>query len=236
MSVRDDDRCFPPIEEIRRMTSAAYAESFRDPVFRNTDPFSRKASGGRPTNEGVCAPESPGEAFDRMQEMDEVYALPYMRNWHPIVQWRRAGSRLHPRGQIQSGQQPGLFRGLQLLRPDLSSGTGSSRREAMSLILEEAETPDGGAGLSRAISMTLAGPPPISGLPACEKQMTKVGTCPDQPVSLSETLQKPERLSHQRLSEACFEKLRALPEVKKVFHPVRNPVRLCVWRIRDVDF
>ena len=80
----------PDHEEVCEPSSAgrrAYAESFAL-QHANTDPFQAKrlyeAYGGR-----TFVVQNPPSKPLSMQEMDDVYALPYMRTWHPA--YDRAG-------------------------------------------------------------------------------------------------------------------------------------------------
>ncbi len=57
---------------------------------------------------------------EQEQEMDDVYALPYMRAYHPSYEKKTAVCR-RLRNQIQSDEQPRLLWILQFLRADRST-------------------------------------------------------------------------------------------------------------------
>ena len=69
----------------------------------------------------LCRAESAIQATDYQDEMDDVYALPYMRTYHPSYE-AAGGVPAIRRGEIQSGQQPWLLWWLQFLCPDVPSG------------------------------------------------------------------------------------------------------------------
>ena len=74
-----DCQVLPSFEEIRR-DKRRYAESFYI-QYSNTDPFSGKRL-AEPYERGYVVQNPPSKPLTT-EEMDEVYALPYMRNYHP---------------------------------------------------------------------------------------------------------------------------------------------------------
>ena len=67
-------------EEDRRLMPGAFI-----PSISNTDPFSGKRLAEPYRRDNVCRAESAGKTTGLRQEMDDVYALPFMRTWHPCL-------------------------------------------------------------------------------------------------------------------------------------------------------
>ena len=90
----------------------------------NTDPFSGKRLVEPYANQDCFVVQNPpSEATDSWRRWTSVYALPYHADT-AIRPYDGAGRRSgHPGSKVQPGQQPGLLWRLQLLRPDLPSGT-----------------------------------------------------------------------------------------------------------------
>ena len=118
----------PSYDEIKT-DKRRYAESFNI-QYKNTDAFSGKRLVEQYRDNLYVVQNPPAKPLS-VQEMDDVYALPYMRRWHPS--YDAAGGIRRLGGEIQPDQQQGLLWWLQLLRADLPVREGSSRREAMSL-------------------------------------------------------------------------------------------------------
>ena len=75
-----------------------------------------------PYGEHLYVVQNPPAKPLTQMEMDDVYALPYKRTWHPS--YDDSGRRSGDLGsQIQPGQQPRLFWRLQFLCTDVPSGT-----------------------------------------------------------------------------------------------------------------
>ena len=91
------------------------------PSICNTDPFNGKRL-VEPYSDYLYVVQNPPAHPLTEIEMDDIYALPYMRTYHPILRgtWRSSG---YLRDPIQPDQQPGLFWRMQFLCIDLSSGT-----------------------------------------------------------------------------------------------------------------
>ena len=96
-----------------------YAKSFYI-QYSNTDPFSGKRLTEKYKDNLYVVQNPPAKPLSQM-EMDDVYALPYMRSYHPSYE-EAGGDPGHPGGEVQPDQQPRLFRRLQLLRADLPPG------------------------------------------------------------------------------------------------------------------
>ena len=121
----------PDHEEVCEPSSAgrrAYAESFAL-QHANTDPFQAKrlyeAYGGR-----TFVVQNPPSKPLSMQEMDDVYALPYMRTWHPAQDRSGPEPRIDPAGGGADDPRTG-FQGKYLRRGRSHSGVpGSCLQEA----------------------------------------------------------------------------------------------------------
>ena len=88
----------------------------------NTDPFPGKRLAERYRNEVYVVQNPPAKPLTQ-EEMDEVYASALYADLSSFLRKDSAGVPAISEIKFSSGQQPGLFRRLQLLRPDLSSGT-----------------------------------------------------------------------------------------------------------------
>ena len=208
-----DYKMLPDYEELLR-DKKEYAKSFYV-QYSNTDPFSGKRL-VEPYGNQLFVVQNPPSKPLTQEEMDEVYALPYMRNYHPPM--RSLERARHPGNQVQPDQQPGMFRRMQFLRPDLPSGPHHPARSHESLV-EEArlltEEPD-----FKGYIHDVGGPTADFRFPACEKQLTS-GACPGRQCLFPEPC-KNLRADHSDYI-ALLRKLRALPKVKKVF--IRSGIR-----------
>lgn len=100
-----------------------YAESFYI-QYSNTDPFSGKRL-VEPYSQNCFIVQNPASEPLTMEEMDQVYDLPFQRTWHPMYD-AAGGIPGTFRSKIQSGQLPWLLWRLFFLCADLPSGTDHS--------------------------------------------------------------------------------------------------------------
>ena len=114
-----DPVVLPSFEEVRE-SKRTYAESFAI-QYKNTDAINAKPMAEPYEGQGYIVQNPPSRPLTE-QEMDDVYALPYMRAYHPSYEKRRrcAGAWGN---QIQSDEQPRLLWVLQFLRADVPRGT-----------------------------------------------------------------------------------------------------------------
>lgn len=115
----------PSYEQIKA-DKKIFAQSFYK-QYVNTDHFSAKPLVEEYPN-GIYVVQNIPQAPLSQSEMDRVYSLPYMRNYHPSYEALGGGSS-HFRGKIFSDKQPWLFWWMQLLCTDFSSGTDYSNKK-----------------------------------------------------------------------------------------------------------
>ena len=199
-----EEVCVPSAEGRR-----AYAESFAL-QYANTDPFGAKrlyeAYGGR-----TFVVQNPPAKPLSMQEMDDVYALPYMRTWHPM--YDQAGG-IPALGEIRFSltSNRGCFGECNFCALTFHEGRIVQARSHES-ILQEArqmlEEPDFKGNI-----YDVGGPTAEFRAPACKKQMTK-GACKNRRCLFPEPCANLQVDHRDYLS--LLRELRALPGVKKVF-------------------
>ena len=200
-----------------------YAKSFYV-QYSNTDPFSGKrlvepygGSFGGTEESPVFVVQNPPAKPLSTQEMDDVYALPYMRSYHPSYE---AAGGVPAIREIKFSliSCRGCFRACSFCALTFHQGRIIQARSHESL-LEEArlltQEPD-----FKGYIHDVGGPTANFRFPACEKQLTK-GACPHKQCLFPEPC-KNLRADH-RDYVALLQKLRALPGVKKVF--IRSGIR-----------
>ena len=97
-----------------------YARSFYT-QYLNTDAFNGKRL-VEPYSDYLYVVQNPPALPLTEIEMDDIYALPYMRTYHPSYE-ALGGVPAISGDPVQPHQQPGLFWRMQFLCIDLSSGT-----------------------------------------------------------------------------------------------------------------
>lgn len=192
-----------------------YARSFYQ-QYCNTDPFSGKRL-VEPYGANMYVVQNPAALPLSKQEMDDVYALPYMRAWHPSYD-RQGGIPAYSEVKFSLIQNRGCFGGCSFCALTFHQGRIIQSRSHESL-LEEAknmvEEPD-----FKGYIHDVGGPTANFRYPACEKQMTK-GVCPNRQCLFPKPC-KNLRADHSDYLKLLRE-LRAIPKVKKVF--VRSGIR-----------
>ena len=192
--------------------------------YSNTDPFSGKrlvepygGSFGGTEKSPVFVVQNPPAKPLSTQEMDDVYALPYMRSYHPSYE---AAGGVPAIREIKFSliSCRGCFGACSFCALTFHQGRIIQARSHESL-LEEArlltQEPD-----FKGYIHDVGGPTANFRFPACEKQLTK-GACPHKQCLFPEPC-KNLRADH-RDYVALLQKLRALPGVKKVF--IRSGIR-----------
>ena len=187
----------------------AYAESFAL-QHANTDPFQAKrlyeAYGGH-----TFVVQNPPAKPLSMQEMDDIYALPYMRTWHPM--YEEAGG-VPALGEIKFSltSNRGCYGDCNFCALTFHEGRIVQVRSHAS-ILREAEQmlaePDFKGNI-----YDVGGPTAEFRAPACKKQLTR-GACKHRRCLFPEPC--PNLEVDHRDYLALLKKLRSLPGVKKVF-------------------
>ena len=187
----------------------AYAQSFAL-QHANTDPFQAKRLYETYGGKTFVVQNPPAKPLS-MREMDDVYALPYMRTWHPM--YDEAGG-IPALGEIRFSltSNRGCYGDCNFCALTFHEGRIVQCRSHKS-ILDEARAclkdPD-----FKGYIHDVGGPTAEFRRPACDKQLTK-GACRDRRCLY------PKPCPNLRVDHSDYlsllRKLRALPGVKKVF-------------------
>lgn len=192
-----------------------YAKSFNI-QYQNTDWITGKPL-IEPYPNGLYVVQNPPQAPLTMQEMDEVYALPYMRNYHPSYE-ALGGVPAIREIKFSLISNRGCFGGCSFCALTFHQGRTIQVRSHESII-EEAKLlikdPD-----FKGYIHDVGGPTANFRHPSCQKQMT-CGVCKNKQCLFPEPC-KNLKADHSDYLE-LLRKLRALPGVKKVF--VRSGIR-----------
>ncbi len=192
-----------------------YAKSFGI-QYRNTDAFSGKCL-VEPYPNQIYVVQNPMSYPLTTEEMDRVYALPYMRNYHPSYE---------PLGGVDAIKEVkfslisnrGCFGGCNFCALTFHQGRIIQARSHESII-KEAEIiindPD-----FKGYIHDVGGPTANFRKPACKKQLAK-GVCPDRQCLFPKPCPNLQ-VDHSDYLE-LLRKLRSLPGVKKVF--IRSGIR-----------
>ena len=201
----DHESVSAPSREGRR----AYAESFAL-QYENTDPFQAKrlyeAYGGH-----TFVVQNPPSKPLSMQEMDDIYALPYMRTWHPM--YDSAGG-VPALGEIRFSltSNRGCYGDCNFCALTFHEGRIVQVRSHESILREARQMlqePDFKGNI-----YDVGGPTAEFRAPACKKQLTQ-GACKHRRCLFPKPC--PNLEVDHRDYLALLRKLRALPGVKKVF-------------------
>ncbi len=192
-----------------------FAESFYT-QYCNTDPFSGKRL-VEPYKEKEFIVQNPPAKPLTQQEMDDVYALPFMRTYHPIYE-KDGGIPAINELKFSLVSNRGCFGGCSFCALTFHQGRIIQTRSHESII-EEAKILIEDKEFKGYIN-DVGGPTANFRQPACKKQMSK-GVCPNKQC-LFPTPCKNLEIDHLDYI-ALLRKLRSLPKVKKVF--VRSGIR-----------
>ena len=204
----------PHYEEVKAQKEA-YAKSFYI-QYCNTDPFSGKRL-FETYDEKMFIVQNPAAKPLSQSEMDAVYALPYMRTYHPSYE-EAGGVPAIEEIKFSLVSNRGCYGGCSFCALTFHQGRIIQTRSHES-ILNEAQKiiwePD-----FKGYIHDVGGPTANFRAPACKKQLTK-GVCPNRQC-LFPTPCKNLEIDHKDYL-SLLRKLRALPNVKKVF--VRSGIR-----------
>ena len=203
----------PDYEELKA-NKRKYAESFKV-QYGNCDPFTAKRLAEPYGNTFVV--QNPPQKPLTTQEMDDVYALPYERTWHPSYA-KAGGVPAIEEVQFSLVSNRGCFGACSFCALTFHQGRIIQTRSHES-ILAEAEVMVKHKDFKGYIH-DVGGPTANFRHPACDKQMTK-GACGGRQC-LYPTPCKNMRADHSDYI-ALLRKLRKIPGVKKVF--VRSGIR-----------
>ena len=193
-----------------------YAESFYK-QYCNTDPFIAKRLAEPYEKEGCWVIQNPPQEPLTTEEMDHVYALPYMRTYHPSYE-KAGGVPAIEEVKFSLTSNRGCFGGCSFCALTFHQGRIVQTRSHEAIIDEAREViadPD-----FKGYIHDVGGPTANFRHPSCQKQLTK-GVCPNRQC-LFPTPCKNLQVDHRDYLE-LLRKLRALPGVKKVF--IRSGIR-----------
>lgn len=204
----------PEFEEVKE-DKTAYAKSFYG-QYCNTDPFSGRRLAEEYPNKIYVVQNPPAKPLSQM-EMDDIYALPYMRTYHPSYE-ASGGVPAISEVKFSLTSNRGCFGGCSFCALTFHQGRIIQSRSHKSIV-EEAELltkePD-----FKGYIHDVGGPTANFRFPSCKKQLEK-GVCVDRQCLFP----KPCRnlnVDHQDYLK-LLRKLRSMPKVKKVF--IRSGIR-----------
>ena len=210
----EDAIVLPSYDEIST-NKEAYARSFYI-QYQNTDPYqAKKMAEAYP--HGIYVVQNPPQKPLSMQEMDDVYALPYTRTYHPIYE-KDGGIPAISEVKFSLISNRGCFGGCNFCALTFHQGRIIQTRSHAS-ILAEAKQMIQNKDFKGYIH-DVGGPTANFRHPSCKKQLEK-GVCTNRQC-LFPTPCKNLTVDHKDYL-SLLRKLRQLPGVKKVF--IRSGIR-----------
>lgn len=219
VKVKDQDSIYdavmlPSFQEISEKKEA-YARSFYT-QYQNTDPFSGRRL-AEPYGEKMYLVQNPPAKPLDQTEMDDIYALPFMRTWHPAYE-KAGGVPALSEIKFSLTSSRGCFGGCSFCALTFHQGRIIQARSHESL-LEEAKIltkqPD-----FKGYIHDVGGPTANFRQPSCSKQL-QYGVCRERQCLFPHPC-KNLRADHRDYVE-LLRKLREIPRVKKVF--IRSGIR-----------
>ena len=204
-----------PAFEDSKADKRTYAKSFAI-QYQNTDPFAAKRLYETYDGKLFVVQNPPAKPLSE-QEMDDVYALPYMRTYHPSYE-KAGGVPAISEVKFSVVSNRGCFGGCNFCALTFHQGRIIQTRSHAS-ILKEAEHMTKDKDFKGYIH-DVGGPTANFRQPACKKQLTK-GACPNRQCLFPTPC--PNLKADHSDYIALLRKLRALPGVKKVF--IRSGIR-----------
>ncbi|MCM1253076.1 MAG: YgiQ family radical SAM protein [Clostridium sp.] len=204
----------PPYEQMKT-EPAKYAESFLI-QHQNTDAFTGRILLEEYPNR-VYVVQNPPQKPLTMQEMDDIYELPYMRAYHPSYE-KKGGVPAISEIKFSLISNRGCFGGCNFCALTFHQGRTVQVRSHDSIIKEAlllTKEPD-----FKGYIHDVGGPTANFRHPSCEKQLTQ-GVCKDRQCLFPAPCPNINTDHSDYLS--LLRKLRALPGVKKVF--IRSGIR-----------
>ncbi len=192
-----------------------YARSFYI-QYQNTDPFTGRRL-AEPYGGRVYVVQNPPAKPLSQEEMDRIYDLPYMRNYHPSYE-EQGGVPAIREIKFSLISNRGCFGACSFCALTFHQGRIIQTRSHESLVKEAkllTEEPD-----FKGYIHDVGGPTANFRYPACSKQMTR-GACRDRQCLFPEPC-KNLKADHRDYLE-LLRTLRTLPKVKKVF--IRSGIR-----------
>ena len=210
------DHLVLPSWEALNENRRTYAESFYT-QYCNTDPYVAKTLVEPYEREGCYVVQNPPQEPLTTAEMDHVYALPYMRTYHPSYE-AAGGVPAIEEVKFSLTSNRGCFGGCSFCALTFHQGRIIQTR-SHEAIIEEAKQVIADPDFKGYIH-DVGGPTANFRHPSCAKQLTK-GVCPNRQC-LFPTPCKNLKVDHRDYLE-LLRKLRELPGVKKVF--IRSGIR-----------
>lgn len=204
-----------PCFEDMKADPAKYAQSFQI-QYHNTDPFTGQTLIEEYAN-GLYVVQNPPSKPLTMQEMDDIYDLPYMRSYHPSYE-KLGGVPAVAEIKFSLVSNRGCFGGCNFCALTFHQGRIVQTRSHDSIIREAEhiiQDPD-----FKGYIHDVGGPTANFRHPSCHKQLTR-GVCRNRQCLFPKPCPSLE-VDHSDYLE-LLRKLRALPGVKKVF--VRSGIR-----------
>lgn len=209
------DAIFLPDYSELKADKKNYAKSFYV-QYQNTDPFSGKRLAESYDYKTFVVQNPPSKPLT-IEEMDDVYALPYMRTYHPSYE-KAGGVPAISEVKFSLVSNRGCFGGCSFCALTFHQGRIIQVRSHESII-EEAKMltkePD-----FKGYIHDVGGPTANFRATACKKQL-KHGACPNKQCLFPKPCDN--LIADHRDYRALLKQLRALPGVKKVF--IRSGIR-----------
>ena len=209
------DAIFLPDYSELKADKKNYAKSFYV-QYQNTDPFSGKRLAESYDYKTFVVQNPPSKPLT-IAEMDDVYALPYMRTYHPSYE-KAGGVPAISEVKFSLVSNRGCFGGCSFCALTFHQGRIIQVRSHESII-EEAKMltkePD-----FKGYIHDVGGPTANFRAPACKKQLQH-GACPNKQCLFPKPCDN--LIADHRDYRALLKQLRALPGVKKVF--IRSGIR-----------
>lgn len=204
----------PSFEQVKEQKET-YARSFYT-QYQNTDPF-RGQRLVEPYSPHLYVVQNPPAKPLSTMEMDDIYALPYMRTWHPSYE-KDGGVPAVEEIKFSLTSNRGCFGGCSFCALTFHQGRIVQTRSHESLVEEaEAFTKD---PAFKGYIHDVGGPTANFRHPSCEKQL-KSGVCKNRQCLF------PKPCSNLNADHSDYVKLlrrlRSIPKVKKVF--IRSGIR-----------
>ncbi len=203
-----------PDYETIRTDKKACAESFYM-QYRNTDPFNGRRL-AEPYGTVYVVQNPPAKPLSQ-QEMDDIYALPYCRTWHPSYD-EAGGIPAFAEVKFSLISSRGCFGGCSFCALTFHQGRIIQTRSHESLLAEArqmTEDPD-----FKGYIHDVGGPTANFRQPSCRKQLEH-GVCRDRQCLFPEPCRN--LTADHRDYVSLLRKLRKIPGVKKVF--IRSGIR-----------
>lgn len=209
-----DPVVLPSFEEVRE-SKRTYAESFAI-QYKNTDAINAKPMAEPYEGQGYIVQNPPSRPLTE-QEMDDVYALPYMRAYHPSYEKDGGVPAL---GEIKYSltSNRGCFGSCSFCALTFHEGRVVQTRSHESILAEARQMVQ--EKEFKGYIHDVGGPTADFRGPACKKQLTK-GACPNRNCLFPEPCKN--MVADHRDYVKLLRELKDIPGVKKVF--IRSGIR-----------